>query len=104
MAILEFERQSFGENLRTLRLARRMTQREMAAQAGLSLPYISDIETGRTIPSLEAIEKIASAFGARLRFSFVYDIAPPELVAIPRKKINQIRDILDKYDNENGHS
>jgi len=97
-AILEFERQTFGENLRTLRLARQMTQSAVGEITGLSLSYLSDIECGRTIPSLETIEKIAAAFGARLRFTFTYDISPPELVAIPRRKIDEIRDILNQYD------
>jgi transcriptional regulator with XRE-family HTH domain len=98
MPILEFGWSTFGENLRAFRLTQGMTLAKMANQTGLSLSYLSDIERGRTSPSLKTIEKIASSFGARVLFSFVYDNVPPELVVIPRTKIKQIRDILNKYD------
>ncbi|MGQ9755705.1 MAG: helix-turn-helix domain-containing protein, partial [Desulfotomaculales bacterium] len=50
-----------GEKIRKLRRAAGYTQEQLAAAAGLSQQYLSDIETGRHRPSLRALETIAGA-------------------------------------------
>ncbi|HAG07680.1 MAG TPA: repressor LexA, partial [Peptococcaceae bacterium] len=50
-----------GEKIRKLRRAAGYTQAQLAAAAGLSQQYLSDIETGRHRPSLRALETIAAA-------------------------------------------
>ncbi len=39
-----------------------MTQQELASQSGLSIPFISQIETGFKKASLETYHKLAEAF------------------------------------------
>jgi XRE family transcriptional regulator, regulator of sulfur utilization len=53
-----------GKTMRSLRGSR--TLKEFAELTGVSLPYISDLERGRTIPSIATLEKIARACGYRL--------------------------------------
>mgnify|MGYP000418686603 CR=1 FL=1 len=50
-----------GETIRQLREELGLSQRALARKAGISSQYLSDIEIGRTSPSLKSLEKIASA-------------------------------------------
>jgi XRE family transcriptional regulator, regulator of sulfur utilization len=58
--------------LRALRTAHRKTLAQLAEQTGLSLSFLSDVERGRTDPSLETLRKIAAAYGMELRVEFVW--------------------------------
>ena len=49
----------FGERLRQLRMARHLTQEEMAAKAGFSRSYYNEIETGKRNISLLNLHKLA---------------------------------------------
>ena len=49
------------ERLKEVRTARNFTLKELAARSGLSVSYLSDLERGRTVPSLGALEMLASA-------------------------------------------
>lgn len=51
-----------GERIRHERLQRDMTQRELANQVGVGVPYISKIEAGRERPSDEVLRKVAEVF------------------------------------------
>jgi transcriptional regulator with XRE-family HTH domain len=54
----------FGEKLRQLRLARGVTQREMAAELEISAAYLSALEHGlRGTPSAGLIHQICQYFG-----------------------------------------
>lgn len=55
---VEFLRR-FGEHLRRCRVARNLTQEEIAAKAGFSRSYYTEIETGRRNPSLLNLKKLA---------------------------------------------
>jgi|Deesub1362A_J573_1020465.scaffolds.fasta_scaffold00029_129 repressor LexA len=50
-----------GETIRRLREEMGLSQRALARKAGISSQYLSDIEVGRTSPSLKSLEKIATA-------------------------------------------
>jgi transcriptional regulator with XRE-family HTH domain len=57
--------QRFGEKLRTLRLQREMTVRELAVALGYaasSHSYISETETGKRTPKVEFVLKVAHFF------------------------------------------
>ncbi len=59
------EREEFGAYLRSLREAEGLTQREAASRAGLSAPYLAQVERGqRNPPSREMLERIAQTYGA----------------------------------------
>ena len=54
----------FGEKVRTLRLEKGLSQRELARNLGLSSrAYISDLEASSKMPSLELVVQIADLFG-----------------------------------------
>jgi DNA-binding XRE family transcriptional regulator len=56
-----------GENpIRVWREYRRMSQRETAEQAGISVPYLSQLETNRRKGSLDVLSAIAKVLQASL--------------------------------------
>ncbi len=63
-------RQKFGAYLRTLRSEKKVTQKDAATQAGISAPYLAQLEKGqRNPPSRSVLSRLAK----------VYGIAPQEL-------------------------
>ncbi|PKK39822.1 hypothetical protein ABB02_00876 [Clostridiaceae bacterium JG1575] len=50
-----------GRKIRAERLARGLSQRDLATLSRISNTYLSDIEVERTNPSLRTLEKIAKA-------------------------------------------
>jgi transcriptional regulator with XRE-family HTH domain len=52
---------AFGKTVRRLRAARDISQEKFAAKAGISRTYMSEIERGVTIVSLEILARIARA-------------------------------------------
>lgn len=52
-----------GQRLRSIRLGRRLTLKQVAGLAGITEGFLSQIETGRSAPSLKTFRKIAAALG-----------------------------------------
>ena len=53
--------ESLGDYLKEQRVASRLSLRQLAAQAGVSNPYLSQIERGLRKPSAEVLQQIARA-------------------------------------------
>jgi XRE family transcriptional regulator, regulator of sulfur utilization len=51
------------ERLRELRQERGQRLKDVSEIAGISIPYLSDLERGRTNPSLETLQTLAAAYG-----------------------------------------
>ena len=54
---------TLAENVKALRIARGLSQTELAESIGVSYPRISDIERAVGNPTLQTIEKLAGFFG-----------------------------------------
>jgi len=54
-------RKQFGRTLRGLRDARKLTQEELAYQAGVDVTYLSDLERGKWNASLAVLVDLARA-------------------------------------------
>ena len=52
--------------IKIIRKFREMTQKDLAENAGLSRPYLTEIETGRKEGSVRALKSIASALDVSL--------------------------------------
>jgi transcriptional regulator with XRE-family HTH domain len=76
----------FGQRLRELRLARKLTQTQLAERCGSSYPFISNLERGVKVPSLTMVLRLAEALECRVyELVKVFDIglrAAPK----PRKR------------------
>ena len=53
--------ESLGDYLREQRVSARLSLRQLAAQAGVSNPYLSQIERGLRRPSAEVLQQLAKA-------------------------------------------
>lgn len=71
----ESERQELAARLKQRRVAKFLTQEELADLSGVSRPTIARIESGTAIPRAKTIKKLAGAL----------DMAPNEMVERPQK-------------------
>lgn len=79
---------ALGRELRALRTAAGRTVASVAADAGLSVPYIANLENGRGNPTLAALGRLTTALGVRLTVGLApraesqghpRDTAPPDI-------------------------
>ena len=59
-----------GEKIKKLRLARGLTQEELAERTDLSRSFISQLESDKTSPSIDTLETILRALGTDLKHFF----------------------------------
>ena len=59
-----------GAIIKDIRLEKKISQRKLAELAGISNTYLSDIEVGRTNPSLKTLGKIADALEIHIKDFF----------------------------------
>ncbi|MBO4439246.1 MAG: helix-turn-helix transcriptional regulator [Spirochaetaceae bacterium] len=59
-----------SENIKTLRKKLGWSQELLAEKTGVSAPYITQIEVGKRTPSLDIVEKLASALGVEYKTLF----------------------------------
>lgn len=52
--------QTLGEHIRAKRKALSISLRELSRRAGITAPYLSDVELGRRFPSVPMLRKIAT--------------------------------------------
>lgn len=52
-----------GSRLRQLRTERNLTLAVIAQRSRISLPYLSEVERGRKLPSLDILERLAGTYG-----------------------------------------
>jgi len=75
---------TIGPRLRALRLVTGRTVASVAADAGLSVPYIANLENGRGNPTTNALSRLAAALGTELRIEFATpDHARPTTERVP---------------------
>jgi len=68
------DHEAIGRQLRARRTAAGRTVASVAAGAGLSVPYVANLENGRGNPTATALTRLAAALGTRL----VITLAPDE--------------------------
>ena len=64
--MVQVEHEAIGRQLRARRTAAGRTVASVAADAGLSVPYIANLENGRGNPTTAALTRLAEALGMRL--------------------------------------
>jgi len=81
-----------GSRLRTLRNAKKLSQGEIEQRTGLLRCYISRVENGHTIPSLETLERMARGLEVPVYQLFYEGDGPPNVPAILRGSVSEERD------------
>src|ERR1700674_1460158 len=75
-----------GDRLRAVREEKKLSQGDIEKRTGLLRCYISRVENGHTVPSIETIEKLARALEVPL-YQLFYDVEePPALPNLPKRK------------------
>lgn len=75
-----------GDRLRKLREQNNLSQGDIEKRTGLLRCYISRVENGHTVPSLETLEKLARALEVPLFKLFYEGEDLPELPSLKRRK------------------
>ena len=75
-----------GDRLRELREEKKLSQGDIENRTGLLRCYISRVENGHTVPSVETLEKMARALESPLYRLFYDGEAPPKLDNLPKRK------------------
>ena len=75
-----------GDRLRALREEKKLSQGDIEKRTGLVRPYISRVENGHVIPSIETLEKFARALEVPM-YQLLYDgEEPPKLPNLSTRK------------------
>jgi transcriptional regulator with XRE-family HTH domain len=78
-----------AERLRSLREQKRFSQGDIEKRSGLLRCYVSRVENGHTVPSIETLERLARALEVPLYQLFYDGPEPPELPNLPERKTEQ---------------
>ncbi len=70
---------NIGSTIRTHRLQKGMSQGDIEKRTGLLRCYLSRVENGHTVPSLETLQKIARALDLQLAQFFAEDVVSKDL-------------------------
>lgn len=73
-----------GERIRRLRLKKSMGLVELGRHTGLSASFLSQLETGRVVPTLRNLARIAMVFSKDL--SYFFESEPVAMFRVHRKK------------------
>ncbi len=90
-----------GARIRQLREQRGLSQGDIEQSAGLLRCYISRVENGRTVPSLETLERFAAALDVPLyRFFYTGEEPPPAPDLTPRETSEELARENDRAQSE----
>src|SRR5208283_640396 len=73
-----------GGRIRRLRLKKSMGLVELGRHTGLSASYLSQLETGRVVPTLRNLARIAMVFSKDL--SYFFETEPTAMFRVHRRK------------------
>jgi transcriptional regulator with XRE-family HTH domain len=90
----------FAARLRELRLARGMTQLQLARDSQVSYSYIGRLEKQEAAPGIDTVQRLAAALGCT-----VHDLlpitAPPDDLAVLREQVRrQVEALLQTQDRQ----
>ena len=75
-----------GERLRQIREQKELSQADIERKTGLFRCYISRVENGHTVPSVETLEKFAHALEVPMYKLFYDSEEPPELPTLLKRR------------------
>ncbi len=67
----EFNKLALARQVRELRERHKLSQAELAERVGTKQPAIARLESGRVVPRIDLLQKIAHALGMQLEIRFV---------------------------------
>jgi len=85
------EAKDIGQRIRKLRLKRSMGLIELGTRTGLSASFLSQLETGRVVPTLRNLARISMVFGKDLAYFFRENQANCFRVSEGKKRVRLVR-------------
>lgn len=73
-----------SKRLRAIREQKDLSQGDIEQRTGLKRCYVSRLENGHTVPSIETLEKMARALEVPMYQLFYDGDVPPELQSLPK--------------------
>jgi transcriptional regulator with XRE-family HTH domain len=83
---MEDQTMIIGDRLRVLREEKKLSQGEIEKRSGLLRCYVSRVEHGHTVPTVETLEKFARALEIPLYQLFYDGEEPPKLLDLSKRK------------------
>jgi transcriptional regulator with XRE-family HTH domain len=91
-----------GDNIKEVRKAKGMSQKQIALSIGIDQAQYSRIESGKVEPTISSLEKIATALGVELSAFFSSQTALE--VSMEDKSLIEKAKLLDELDDEEKNS
>jgi transcriptional regulator with XRE-family HTH domain len=70
-------KEELGKRLRVARFERNLTLKQVATRCGMSATHISEVERGKTSPTIGALQRIAAALGEKPSYFVREDVLEP---------------------------
>jgi transcriptional regulator with XRE-family HTH domain len=83
----------FAARLREVRLARGMTQAELARQADVTVSHLSRLESGAAAPGIDLVARLAQSLGTTVA-DLLQQAAAPDAIAVMRQRARKLCDDL----------
>jgi transcriptional regulator with XRE-family HTH domain len=80
----------FGQRLRELRLARGLSQAELARQSEVTTNYISRLEGGGAAPGIDLVARLCTALGVTISDLLPMTATPPDDVTAMRENATRL--------------
>ena len=90
-----------GRRLRQLREEKTLSQGDIEKRTGLLRCYISRVENGHTVPSLETLERLAAALEVPLYQLFYEGEEPPVLPNLSARQTTEDLAVSEEAEKEN---
>ena len=84
-------RQLIARNIRAIRLSKRISQEVLALEAEIDRSYVSGLERALENPTVDLLDKIAEALGAKTIEFFSETAVTPKPKALPRGRRKKSR-------------
>lgn len=81
---------NIGGAIQLARTKRKLSQRELADRAGISVSYLSLLERSKRDPPLSTLQKIAAALGIPLEILFFLGAESGELTGLSKELAGQL--------------
>jgi transcriptional regulator with XRE-family HTH domain len=90
-ALASIEAKAIGQRIRQLRLKRSMGLVELGRRTGLSANFLSQLETGRVVPTLRNLARICMVFGKDMAYIFWEEKANCFRISEAKKRVRLVR-------------
>jgi transcriptional regulator with XRE-family HTH domain len=75
-----------GERIRYIRIQKNLSQTDIERKTGLLRCYVSRVENGHTVPSVETLEKFARALDVPMYQLFYESDNPPQMLNLVKRE------------------